>query len=413
MTPPPPQDSFRLDASPPGAGGARLRVRGAGNLERVVDFPDASEADAIRQATAKGWQVIAVETRRALAPRAAKGRFPLLLFSQQLLALLEAGLALTEALRTLAAKERESGVKAVLQGLLGALNQGLSFSTVLEASPEHFPAVYVATIRAAERTGDFPQSLARYIGYQIQFDDIRRKLISAAIYPAMLCAVGGFVTLFLLGYVVPRFSAVYQSAGRSVPWMSAQLLAFGRLIHEYWPVVLLAATMLAAAAVTALRQPAARARLLDRILTLPGLAKASDEFRLARFYRALSLLLGGGIALPQAMKMVGGLLGGDQRIRLESSRQLVEQGETLSAALRANRLATPVADSLIKVGERSGQMGPMLERAARFHDEDFARWIDWASRLLEPILMMAIGLVIGTVVVLLYVPIFDLADGLR
>jgi general secretion pathway protein F len=170
---------------------------------------------------------------------------------------------------------------------------------------------------------------------------------------------------------------------------------------------------LLAAVVWAVSQPQGRAWLLSQVLRLPWLAVKADEFRLARFYRAVSLLLAAGISLPRAMGMVTGLLGGRQQSLLTQCRLGVEQGQSLSVALVGAGLASPVAESLIKVGERSGQMAEMLERTARFADEEFARWVDWASRLLEPMLMLVIGLVIGTVVVLMYMPIFELAGSLQ
>ena len=113
------------------------------------------------------------------------------------------------------------------------------------------------------------------------------------------------------------------------------------------------------------------------------------------------------------MAMVGGLLSQEQKDRLTQCQMAVESGHSFSNALASNSLSTPVADSLLKVGERSGQMAEMLERTARFVDDDFARWVDWASKLLEPILMLLIGLVIGSVVVLMYMPIFELAGSLQ
>jgi general secretion pathway protein F len=349
----------------------------------------------------------------AAAPSDARIRFPLVLFSQELLALLDAGLNLTEALGTLQAKERQPSVRALLSDVLEALREGRNFSDVLAAWPQHFPEVYVATVRASERTGDLPRALARYIAYELQFETIRKKLVSAAIYPAMLLLVGTFVTLFLLGYVVPKFAAVYESSGRDMPWLSTLLLSFGKFIHAHWQAALAGVLAGAALLVWAVRQSRGRAWLLDRALRLPGLASKVDEFRLARFYRAVSLLLASGIALPRAMGMVAGLLGAGQQAGLAQARLSVEQGQSLSQALMAAGLASPVAESLVKVGERSGQLADMLERTARFQDEDFARWIDWASRLLEPVLMTLIGVVIGTVVVLMYMPIFELAGSLQ
>lgn len=405
------------DASRAAASGPRLRVRvkGVGGRTELIELAATSETEAIRKASVRGLQVLAVESD-GLAdarPAAARRPFPLLLFSQELLALLEAGLNLTEALATLQAKERQPQVAAVLDAVLRALREGRSFSDVLASMPGHFPQVYVATVRASERTGDLPQVLTRFVAYQQQFDSLRKKLMSAAIYPVMLLVVGGFVTLFLLGYVVPRFALVYESSGREMPWLSAAMLAFGQLIAAHWQLATAAfvASMLLAA--WAASRAAGRAWVLEQFLRLPWISTRADAFRLARFYRAVSLLLAAGIALPRAMGMVPGLLGPRQQGRLAQGRLAVEQGSSLSSAFVAAGLASPVAESLIKVGERSGQMAEMLERTARFADEDFARWVDWASRLLEPVLMLFIGLVIGTVVVLMYVPIFELAGSLQ
>ena len=338
--------------------------------------------------------------------------FDLLLFSQELHSLLNAGLNLGEALDTLLAKST-GGTQALLADVVQALSQGRNFSEVLASHGRVFPAVYVATVRSSERTGNLPEALERYIAYQQQFDMLRKKLAAAAIYPALLLGVGGFVTLFLLGYVVPRFASVYESSGRDLPWMSAALLSVGSAIHAHAAWVLAALVLTVGLLVTAVRQPAVRLRMIDAALGVPGLAQRADLFRLSRFYRALSLLLASGIALPRAMGMVGGLLSVRQQAGLVRARALVENGEQVSHAFVQAGLATSVAKSLIQVGERSGQLAPMLERTGKFHDEELTRWIDAASRLLEPVLMLAIGLVIGTVVVLMYLPIFELAGNFR
>lgn len=194
--------------------------------------------------------------------------------------------------------------------------------------------------------------------------------------------------------------------------MSRALLSFGHWVGHHWVMALTLLIGVFAVCGMALVKPAGRAWILAQVLRLPGLAKRADEFRMARFYRAVSLLLASGIALPRAMGMVTGLLGPRQQILLAQCRLAVEQGQSLSAALKGSSLATPVAESLIKVGERSGQMAEMLERTARFIDDEFSRWVDVASRLLEPLLMVIIGLVIGAVVVLMYMPIFELAGSL-
>jgi general secretion pathway protein F len=227
----------------------------------------------------------------------------------------------------------------------------------------------------------------------------------------MLLLVGAFVVLFLLGFVVPRFAVVYESSGREIPALSQLLLAMGMLVHDHGIGLALMAMIVVTVSVWWLRRPLSGRMLMDAVLRLPGIFERATLFRLGRFYRALSLLVISGIALPRAMGMVAGLLSMNQQAALERVRSHIEQGQGVSQALTAGGLASPVAESLIKVGERSGQLGEMLERAAQFHDNEVSRWVDWASRLIEPILMLLIGLVIGAVVVLMYMPIFDLAGS--
>lgn len=414
------------------ARGVQLRVQAGDGKSTWVQFADMDSAAATRAARLQGLRVLEValdggraapqDATRSAAPTAADGRVPgradrgarfdLLLFSQELHSLLQAGLNLGEALDTLL--EKAAGpTRTLLSGVVTSLRQGRNFSDVLEAHPAQFPPVYVATVRSSERTGNLPEAIERYIAYQQQFELLRKKVVSAAIYPTLLVTIGGFVTLFLLGYVVPRFAAVYESSGREMPWTSAMLLSFGHLIYDHAVWSLGGLALLIAAVVWQLRQAAMRQKILDTVLRLPGVAERADLFRLSRFYRALSLLLASGIALPRAMGMVGGLLSSVQCANLASARELVEHGNSVSTALVRFNLATPVARSLIQVGERSGQLAPMLERTARFHDEELTRWIDAASKLLEPLLMLAIGLVIGLVVVLMYLPIFELAGSLN
>ena len=400
----------------------RLQVRTAQGKSETLVLHHMTKSQAFKHAAAKGLHVLAIEaneTEQRTAENTGSSsffrrkEFPLLLFNQELLALLEAGLHLNEALSTLAAKERQALARSVLRKILQQLQEGQHFSDALNNQAQHFPEVYIATVHAAERTGDLPKAIARYITYQIQFDTLRKKLISAALYPVMLLIIGSGVMLFLLGYVVPRFAIVYESAGRNLPFLSQLLLQFGQWIHQHW---IIAASILFAIVfglIVGLSQKGGRRWLLEQFLRLPWLAKEADYFRLARFYRALSLLLSSGIALPRAMMMVSGLLSKNQQQSLHQCRLAVEQGQRLSIVLVKENLANPVAESLLKVGEHSGQMAEMLERIARFFDDDFSRWVDWASRLLEPLLMLIIGVLIGTVVVLMYLPIFELAGSLQ
>lgn len=396
----------------------QLRVQGAANGGRAVSqdvtIEASNETEAIRIAAKNGWQVISIDGGADAASQvnSSKGQFPLLQFSQELLALLEAGLNLNEAITTLHNKELRGNTKTTLAAMLLALQHGKSFSDTLALFPTVFPDIYVASMRAAERSGNLPEALGRFVNYQLQFDVIKKKLVSAAIYPSMLLVVGSLVTLFLLGYVVPKFSVVYESSGRDIPWLSQMLLGFGKAISGHGGAFLIGLACVVATLIYSLSNPAIRGRLLEFVLGLPILSQRAQEFRLARFYRALSLLLHAGIPLTKGLAMVGPMLLESQQQQLSLARRAVEEGQSFSHALEQYNLATPVAQSLLKVGENTGRLSDMLERSAKFHDEEFARWVDWASRMLEPILMTVIGVVIGGVVVLMYMPIFELAGSL-
>jgi general secretion pathway protein F len=312
---------------------------------------------------------------------------------------------------TFAEKEARPELRRIFAALRESLYEGRSFSQALERFPETFPSLFVATVRAAERTGDIAEALGRYIAYHERLDAVRRKVISASVYPAVLLGVGGLVVLFLLGYVVPRFAGVYEEVGRELPWLSQVLLEWGRLINANGA-ILAAAFVVAAAAATLgfARLKEIVGRVARRI---PAIGERLRVYHLARLYRTLGMLLRGGTPLVTALGMVPGLLPAAMRPQLAAGTQRIREGASISAAMEAAGLTTPVALRLLRVGEKSGEMAEMMDRIASFHDEELARWIDLVTKLFEPLLMAAIGVVIGLIVVLMYLPIFELAGSLQ
>lgn len=338
--------------------------------------------------------------------------FSLLLFSQELLTLLEAGLSVFEALEALHEKEKRPFARSVLGSLLTRLSEGKPLSAAFGEMPELFPALYTSIVRTAERTSNLPQSLSRYIDYQTRLDGVRAKIASASIYPLVLAVVGAAVMLFLLGYVVPRFAVVYQGTGRELPALSALLLAWGTWVGQHQVVALLSflgTGIGLALAVLSLRRGGAFLRWCAQ---LPGMRERIHAYQLARFYLTLGMLLEGGMPIVGALELVSELLSPELRAAAARSTQRIARGESLSSAMEKEALSTPVVSRMLRVGEQSGRMGEMMVRAAQVLDADITRWIDRFSRTFEPLLMAAIGVVVGTVVVLLYIPIFDLAGSL-
>lgn len=391
----------------------QIRALATGKLV-ILALEAADEQDARRQASAQGYTVLGVQRGRAEATLSGGGRrFPLVLFSQELLALLEAGLSLVESLEALLEKESRPDTRRVLQGVVEQLYEGRPLSTALARFPREFPELYIATVRASERTGDLPRALQRFVDYQEQMEAVRKKIISASIYPVVLLVVGGLVTLFLLGYVVPRFSRIYEDLGSNLPFMSRLLMQWGQLLAANGPAILVAVLALSAALVWLATREATRSWLLARLWSIPALGERVRIYQLARFYRTLGMLLQGGTPVVSALTMSADLLQQGLRDRLQSAAARIREGIAMSTAMEQCGLTTPVAQRMLVVGERTGRMGEMTDRVAAFYDEEIARFVDWFTRLFEPLLMTVIGIVIGGIVVLMYFPIFELAGSIQ
>jgi general secretion pathway protein F len=334
------------------------------------------------------------------------------LFSQELLALLSAGLGVVEALEALLEKEANPALANVLGRLLAGLREGKRFSSVLAEQGDRFPPLYIGIVKAAEGTSDLPRSLARYIDYQQRIDTVRAKIVSAAIYPMILLAVGGGVSGFLITYVVPKFAEVYQGAGRQLPFMSRLLLTWGQFAANHTALLLAGIGALAVLVVLGVRHMLASGGVAGLLARLPGLRERVRIYELSRLYLTLGMLSEGGIPIVHAIDTVQSMVSPAVRAGLQQARLAIESGQPLSNAFAANALTTPISLRMLRVGERTGDMGPMLTQSAAFYDGEISRWIDRFTRTFEPLLMAAIGLVVGAIVVLLYMPIFDLAGDM-
>lgn len=378
---------------------------------------DAADLEAARrQAESRGYRVIDVvaPAGRRLFGLAAS-RFSVPLFCQELLSLLDAGMGLVEAIAILARKARQAQAHQHLEALQRLLGEGQAFSRALEGLPDVFPALLIATVKSAERTGDLVDALRRYLAYHQRLNAVRDKMLAASAYPALLVGVGLLVVLFLLGYVVPRFAKVYEDVGgERLPALSRALMQWGQFAGEHAAAFALAAAAGLAGLAYALSRPALRAAIMRRLWQLPFLGEQLRLYQLARFTRTVAMLLKGGVPLVAALDMTDSLLPQPAlQAGLLKARQAIREGRTVSDAFGVNGLSTEVGTRLLIVGERSGELGGMMERIAVFYDEQISRTVDWASRLFEPVLMTLIGFLIGGIVILMYLPIFELASSLQ
>ena len=376
----------------------------------------ASAALAQEQARASGLSVLSVRPlgfSLSMPSLGTRVRFPVTLFSIELMALLEAGLNLVEALQTLAEKEPETARREVLGGILAGIRRGEAISRAIAAYPQHFSALYVATLKASERTGNVREALGRYIAYQEEIERVKKKIVTASIYPVILLGVGVLVMAFLIFYVVPRFARVYDGLSTTLPFFSSLLLQLGKAIESHGMTIGVLAVGFFAGLILFLSNEKSRTRLATLLWRIPSVGERLRVYQLARLYRTAGMLLRAGIPALQALRMVSELLSAHLRPQLARALALVGEGKPMSAALGAAGLATPVATRMMLVGERSGDMGTMLGRIAAFHDDETARHVEWFTRAFEPLLMAALGLSVGLVVVLMYMPIFELAGSIR
>lgn len=390
-------------------------VQGRG-LPRQIQLEAASADDARLQASRMGYVVLSTHATRIdwhqLVVRPGSGqRLDVTVFIEQLRDLLLAGLSVIEALDAL-----QRGAKGPAVGVIGRIERQLREGKMLSgalASVPVFPELLIALVRASELTSDLPSTLTRFLEHEQRVTEVRHRLVSTAIYPALLVGVGGMVLIFLLFYVMPRFARIFDGMGGELPWTARAMVAWSQLLSNsggWWlPVMLVPLLML----FMALGFPAFRKRIFERLLGWAPLRERLVTYFLARWYRATGMLVQGGIALPQALALANGLLPAGLQAAGQAVRQGVNDGLSPSAAYARADMATAVAEQLMLAGERTGDLGAVLTRIAQFHEADASRRLERAMRALEPVMMIFIGLSVGFVAVMMYLPIFELASAIQ
>lgn len=387
----------------------QAKVITAANVVEMRELDAAHEGEAKRLVEASGARLLSLRKASALQGGGATRSFNLTVFNQQLHSLLEAGQPVVDAIEILGANDVKGKHRSIYDALLQALREGKQLSEAMASLPSVFPALYVAMVRSSETTGTVRASVSRFMVYQRQVDEIRGKLVSAAIYPAVLLSVAFVVVGFLMLYVVPRFSVVFDDAGPGGA-SGGFVQVWGTFVRNHALLAWASVLGLAAAVAALVLHRGLRARAFERLLAIPWVGHKVRMLQLARLYRTLGMLLTSGVSILSAMTMTRAALPLNLHADLKRAAVNVSEGWPLSTALAACGLSTEVAQRLLVAGESSGNLDEMLGRIADFYDQELAIWIDTGGRLIEPIMMIAIGLIIGAVVLMLYMPIFDLTS---
>lgn len=334
----------------------------------------------------------------------------LLTFNQELLTLIKAGLPIIQALDTILEKADRGYLSETLREVREDVKGGIALSDSLERYPKAFPHLYVASVRAGERTGDLPLTIRRYIAFLKRVEEVRKKFLSALVYPAILVTVAFLAISFLLVYVVPTFSQVYADAGSQLPLPTQILIAFSTNLKRYFLVVV-ALIVLGVIAFNRWSTTYSGRYWVDNIkIKFPFVGEVFSKFSIAAFTRTLATVIGSGIPIVEALKMAVGTLNNvvlEKKILHAIVR--VEEGGGLSAAMEAANVLPPLALRMLGVGETTGSLEQMLTDISEYFEAEIDTRLHLLTTAIEPAIMIFMGLVVGIIIITMYLPIFKIA----
>lgn len=381
----------------------------------------ASEGELRDRFTQQGFLVYSVKPRSeigglasGLRPSGKKLNLEkFLIFNQQFVTLVRAGLPILKALDLLAERLTDTRLSTHIRNVREEVRSGALLSDAF-ARQGVFPPIYVTSVLAGERSGSLAEVIERFISYQKLSLSVRKKLLLSLLYPALLVSLVICLIVFLITFVVPNFAGLYQSMQAQLPAPTLILIAIGTTARSY--VVLgFGALVVAILGFRAWSRTPGGRETIDRvILRIPIAGEVWLKYQVAQFSRVLSTLLIGGIPLMQALATAADSLGTEVLKKvLVKATKLVQEGQSLSGALRVTKVFPGLSLDMIEVGESTGALPAMLGSVAEFYEEDVSTQVTAALSLIEPLIMIFMGIFVAFVLISLYLPIFSLADSIR
>lgn len=394
----------------------RLSTPG-GEITEGVYVAD-SEAQLRHQLEQKGLCVLSLRPRRALSavvPRVrSRRRIPVrefLVFNQELATLLKAGMPLVQSLDILRHRIQHPLFRAVLDDVYDKVRAGSALSEAFAAHGALFPTVYTASLMAGEKSGSLEQVLRRYVAYVKVVSGVKRRTISALIYPAILLSLALLVVSAIVLKVVPAFSGFYATFDRELPLITRVIVSVSAFLRAEALLIALAVAALVAGAAAWLRRPGQRERFDAVLLRLPAVGPTARKFATSQLARTLATLLGGGIPLVNSIEIAARSVGNrSMAAAMEVVGQRVREGESFAGALADRRVFPDVAVKMAEVGEATGALQEMLNSLADFYDEEIETDLGRFVTIVEPVLLVIMGVVIAGLLLALYMPLFQLSS---
>ena len=338
----------------------------------------------------------------------------LLIFTEQLAHLLQAGMTLDEGLNVLQKRLKHPRVQQMTQALHQALVDGRSFSQALRDFPKIFPAIYVNLIAAGEASGALPEILRRLVEHLMQAKNLRDSVQQALIYPAFLAMAGAVLMTIFITYMVPQLTNFMSQNGGTLPLPTRMLVSFNHLLTSYWWVGVLLVVGASVGLRAFVRAEEGRVTW-DRIrLSFPGYGRIIKHRYYAQFSRTLGTLVTSGVPILQALNITRETAGNTVIARAISQvHDSVKEGESIVQPLEANGAFPPMVISMIGVGEETGQLPEMLLKIAEVYDDEVDNSVAALTSLLEPIMIVLLALIVGTIVIALFMPLVSIISGLQ
>ena len=336
-----------------------------------------------------------------------------LIFNQELATLLKAGMPLVQSLDLLKRRVESDRFRTVLEDVHERVRSGTALSDAFGAQGDLFPSVYVASLLAGERSGSLDTVLRRYVDYAKIVATLKRKILTALFYPLILFSLSlGLVAVIVL-FVVPRFADFYASFGAQLPLVTRIIVAVSDFVRGQMALVLVAIAVAIVLIVTWLRRPTNKARADHLLLRMPAIGPIAAKFATSQMARTLATLLGGGLPLVNSLDIAAKSIGNHfMASQLDIVNMRVREGESLAAALDARGVFPDVAVKMTEVGESTGALQEMLNTVADFFDEEIATNLERFVALVEPVLLVVMGVIIAGLLLALYMPLFQLSSVL-
>ncbi len=333
-------------------------------------------------------------------------------FSRQLSTMIEAGIPLVQSFDIVAKGQSNEKLKNLLETIKMDVETGLTLSQSMKKHPQYFNELYCNLVDAGEKSGSLDLMLKKVATYKEKIESIKKKIKKALTYPAAVIAVAFLVTTGLLIFVVPQFESLFEGFGADLPFFTQMVVNLSKFFQSYWYIILGGILIGLYTFVHTLKTSSTFAQKIDKfLLKIPIIGTILEKAAIARFTRTLSITFAAGLPLVEALKSVAGATGNivfsqaTDRIREE-----VATGQQMNVAMENTRLFPNMVIQMVSIGEESGSLEQMLGKVADFYEEDVDNAVDSLSSLLEPLIMVILGVLVGGLVIAMYLPIFKLGS---